>query len=290
MNSERRVQLQNGIYTLTELNELVEVGRETLEERLLRRATEAVGPVKDAGCFGQKIEQVDVLDKGYVRYIDHMGSDLNVVNAARASYAKESLEFNDKDERLLNFLVRENHTAPFRHAILSLEVYAPLFVARQWWKHIIGGTQDEFLAPAWPGLDPFLAWNESSRRYVTETPEFYMARWRGKPDNNKQGSTDFLDNMEYFDHLLESHYEAGLELYNEAMAAGIAPEQARLFLGANGLYVRWRWTSSLQGVQHFIRLRDEEHAQWEIVQFAKGVRQIAAERFPVSIGALPDGA
>lgn len=229
---------------------------------------------------------VDVLDKGYVRYVDHMGTDLNVVNAARASYAKESLEFDGKDEKLLNFLVRENHTAPFRHAILSLEIYAPLFVARQWWKHVIGGTQDEFTGLLYPGLDPFLAWNESSRRYVTETPEFYLARWRGKPANNKQGSADFLENMEYFDHLLESHYEAGLALYEEAMAAGIAPEQARLFLGANGLYVRWRWTSSLQGVQHFIRLRDEEHAQWEIQEFARGVKKIAAEHFPVSIGSL----
>ena len=81
--------------------------------------------------------KIDVLDEGYVRYVDHMGSDLSVVNAARVSYAKESAEFSDKDERLINFLVRNKEYSPFRHAALTFEIYAPLFVARQWWKYTV---------------------------------------------------------------------------------------------------------------------------------------------------------
>ncbi len=75
---------------------------------------------------------IEVLDKGYIRLIDHMGSDLTVVNAARVSYAKQSAALTDKDIRLISFLAREGHTSPFRHAMLQLEVYAPLMVARQW--------------------------------------------------------------------------------------------------------------------------------------------------------------
>lgn len=76
--------------------------------------------------------QIDVLDKGYVRYLDHMGSDLEVINDARASYAKQSSEFSNRDDRLLKFLLRENHTAPFRGSVIKFEAYAPLMVARQW--------------------------------------------------------------------------------------------------------------------------------------------------------------
>lgn len=226
---------------------------------------------------------VNVLDKGYVRFVDKMGTDLNVVNAARVSFDKESRDFNDKDERLLAFLVRENHTAPFRHAVLSFEVYAPLFVARQWWKHVVGGEHNE------NNLDPFLAWNESSRRYVTENEEFYIpSEWRGKPENNKQGSLGPVSETigAGFKIALDKHVSDSVELYRRAMVSGIAPEQARLFLPANALYVRWRWTSSLQGVMHFLKLRDDSHAQWEIQQYAKAVKSISKEHFPVSIGSL----
>lgn len=227
--------------------------------------------------------KIEVLDKGYVRLVDSMGSDLSVVNAARVSYDKESKEFNDKDAKLISFLVRENHTAPFRHAIITYEVYAPLFVARQWWKHVIGGQHNEHFS------DPYLAWNESSRRYVTENEEFYIpSEWRGKPANNKQGSEGTVSEEygKYLSSALRGNIERGLYDYREAMDAGVAPEQARLFLPANALYVRWRWTSSLQGVMHFIKLRDDSHAQWEIQQYAAGVKELARLKFPISIGGL----
>ena len=235
------------------------------------------------------MNKIDVLDKGYVRLVDTMGSDLSVVNAARVSYDKESTEFSSNDKGLLKFLIRENHTSPFRHAIMTLEVYAPLFVARQWWKHVIGGQHNE-------GADPFLAWNESSRRYVTENEEFYVPKdhqWRSKPANNKQGSaeplparsegTDFKNGGEWWTKAMKDTAEDGLRLYREAMERGIAPEQARLFLPANSLYVRWRWTSSLAGVMHFIKLRDEAHSQWEIQEYARAVRAVGSQAFPMSL-------
>jgi thymidylate synthase (FAD) len=247
--------------------------------------------------------KIDVLDKGYVRLVDTMGTDLSVVNAARVSYDKESQEFDGKDEKLLNFLVRERHTAPFRHAIISLECYAPLIVKNQWYKHLIGGiysNDSEF-----PGLDPFFAWNESSRRYVTENEEFALPapnEWRSAPANKKQGSGDLLPvgppegvirtmevNFGYGADLtaeLERTYLEGAAKYQQAMAAGVAPEQARLFLPAYGLYVRWRWTTSLQGLMWFLELRDDAHAQHEIREYAKALKQIAAVPFPVSIGSI----
>jgi thymidylate synthase (FAD) len=229
---------------------------------------------------------VNVLDKGYVRLIDSMGTDLSVVNAARASYDKESVEFGERDANLLAFLVRENHTAPFRHGIIQLECYAPLMVKNQWFKHLIGGihhNDQEF-----PGIDPFFGWNESSRRYVTEKEEFYVpSSWRAKPANSKQGSGGAIEDEE-FTEILDTaylrHINEGLRYYRDAMHNGVAPEQARLFLPAYALYVRWRWTTSLQGVMHFINLRDESHAQEEIQEYARAVKKLAATKFPVSIG------
>ena len=125
--------------------------------------------------------KISVLDKGYIRLVDQLGNDTSVVNAARVSYDKESDGFGEKDAKLLQFLIREGHTSPFRHAALTFEVYAPLFVARQWWKYAVSSTH----------IDDQNGWNESSRRYVTEDEEFYIPQaneWRSKPENSKQGS------------------------------------------------------------------------------------------------------
>ena len=103
-------------------------------------------------------------DKGYVRLVDVLGNDLSIVNAARVSYDKESNEFENKDEKLINFLIREGHTSPLRHAALTFEIYAPLMVARQWWKYAVASSQ----------IDDQNGWNESSRRYITEKEEFYI--------------------------------------------------------------------------------------------------------------------
>jgi thymidylate synthase (FAD) len=217
----------------------------------------------------------DVLDEGYVRLVDTLGSDLSIVNAARVSYDKESDEFSERDSRLIEFLVREGHTSPFRHAALTFEIYAPLFVARQWWKYAVSSTH----------VDDQNGWNESSRRYITEDEQFYVPmhdEWRSKPENSKQGSGEPVSEslgMVYTNKLIEL-IAKGTEWYHEAMDDGIAPELARLFLPAYGMYVRWRWTTSLQGVMTFLDQRLEHDAQWEIQEYAKAVNVLATEAFP----------
>jgi thymidylate synthase (FAD) len=220
---------------------------------------------------------IDVLDKGYVRLVDHMGDDLSVVNAARVSYDKESQELTDRDRKLLNFLVTEDHTSPFRHAALTFEVYAPLMVARQWWKHAVASSY----------IDDQNGWNESSRRYVTENEEFYLPtpwEWRSKPENSKQGSGPVLttDEGAYWSSALAAYQQHGERLYAEALRSGVAPEQARLFLPANGMYVRFRWTVSLAAVMHFLQLRYAHDSQWEIQQYAKAVAELVEPLYPES--------
>ena len=134
------------------------------------------------------MEKIDVLNLGYVNLVSTMGNDLEVANAARVSYDKRS-ELNDdsslkkKDEKLIDFLWKEEHTSPFRHCVLSFEIYAPLMVARQHWKYAVASTF----------VDDQNGWNESSRRYITEEPAFYIPTaemWRSAPENSKQGSGD----------------------------------------------------------------------------------------------------
>lgn len=220
---------------------------------------------------------IRVLDKGYVRVADAMGSDLSVVNAARVSYDKESIKIEDRDKKLIKFLIREGHTSPFRHAAITFEVYAPLFIARQWWKHHVASTH----------VDDQNGWNESSRRYITEEAEFYVPdpdQWRSKPDNSKQGSGEPINSKDGAFHtsMLNQTILDGITRYQFAMEDGIAPELARLFLPAYTMYVRWRWTVSLQGVITFLDQRLEHDAQWEIQQYAQAVLDLTKQRFPAT--------
>jgi thymidylate synthase (FAD) len=221
-----------------------------------------------------------VLDKGYIKLVNNMGSDLDVVNSARVSFAKEVTSLGDKDTNLINFLVEHKHDACFRHCAMTFEVYAPLMVARQWYKHAVGSTH----------LDDQLGWNESSRRYVIEQEEFYIPdpnSWRAAPENKKQGSGDSLSlyyGAKYTQHLRRMVAQ-GEELYKEALADGMAPEQARLLLPAYGMYVRWRWTVSLNGVLAFLTLRLDEHAQWEIRQYAEAVQKVVHQYYPITAAA-----
>jgi thymidylate synthase (FAD) len=228
---------------------------------------------------------LEVLDKGYVRLVNHMGSDLAVVNAARVSYAKESNELNEKDIRLIKFLAREGHTSPFRHVILQFEIYAPLMVARQWWKYVIGSAHSEGTG------DSLEAWNESSRRYITEEPTFYIprsAKWRSQPENSKQGSGEVLSNEignKLTSELLQ-YIDLGVQKYEAAINDGVCAEQARLFLPAYGMYVRWYWTASLQSVCHFLNQRLEHDAQKEIQDYAKAILELSKPLYPNSLNEL----
>ena len=221
-----------------------------------------------------------VLDKGYVRLVNSWGTELDIVNSARVSYDKESDSLTDKDVSLINFLVKHKHDSTLRHCGFTFEIYAPLMIARQWYKHTVASTH----------VEDQLGWNESSRRYVTENEEFYVPlpnQWRSAPENSKQGSGDPVDTSigaKYYVGLLHQ-IEQGENLYREALAEGIAPEQARLFLPAYGMYVRWRWTTSLNSVLHFLSLRLGHGAQSEIVEYANAVNNIVLEKFPVTTAA-----
>jgi thymidylate synthase (FAD) len=221
-------------------------------------------------------DRIDFLDKGYVRLVDVMGSDLSVVNAARVSYQKEAEEFTDKDVGLIDYLVRENHTSPLRHAFVTLEVYAPLMVARQWWKYVVGSDHT---------MD---SWNEASRRYVTSEPEFYTVQpngWRSAPADSKQGSGEPIGPRigGVITDMLELHTSHSMQMYEKALAHGVCAEQARLFLPAYGLYVYWRWSTSLQGACHFLAQRLAGDAQHEITQAAQAVSELLRPHFPVTM-------
>lgn len=230
------------------------------------------------------MEKIDVLNLGYVSLISTMGNDLEVANAARVSFDKRS-ELNEdgslkkKDEKLIDFLWKEEHTSPFRHCVLSFEIYAPLMVARQHWKYAVASTF----------VDDQNGWNESSRRYITEEPAFYIPtaeQWRSAPENSKQGSGDPINyglgielTMRLFNLI-----EAAEKDYNHAIEVGVCAEQARLFLPAYGMYVRYRWTTSLHGVMHFLQQRLAHDAQVEIVEYAKAIKQLAENEFPYCLG------
>jgi thymidylate synthase (FAD) len=230
------------------------------------------------------MEKIDVLNLGYVNLVSTMGNDLEVANAARVSYDKRS-ELNDdsslkkKDEKLIDFLWKEEHTSPFRHCVLSFEIYAPLMVARQHWKYAVASTF----------VDDQNGWNESSRRYITEEPAFYIPTaemWRSAPENSKQGSGDPVNyglgielTMRLFNMI-----EAAEKDYTHALEMGVCAEQARLFLPAYGMYVRYRWTTSLHGVMHFTQQRMAHDAQVEITEYARAIATLSEKYFPYCIG------
>jgi len=220
--------------------------------------------------------EIPVLDRGFVQLIDHMGSDLSVVNAARVSFGKRKETFEDGDEKLVRYLASHEHTSPFRHTAITLHVKAPIFVFRQWMKHRIGS---EF--------------NEISGRYV-EFPEdeFYVPQvFRRQAKVNKQGSEGEIDAPDRT-RALETYLAAcrgSVAQYKELIALGVCKEQARCVLPL-GLYSEVYWTVSLQAVAHFIHLRTDSHAQWEIQQYAHAVRRVVEELFPVGLKALLEDA
>ncbi len=216
--------------------------------------------------------EIKVLDRGFVRLIDHMGSDLSVVNAARVSFGKVKTAFEPSDAKLVDYLAEHEHTSPFRHTALTLHVKAPIFVFRQWMKHRIGS---EF--------------NEISGRYV-EFPEdefFVPATFRQQAKVNKQGSEGEIPeaNRASAAEVYLEGCRSAVTHYKELIALGVCREQARCVLPL-ALYSEVYWTVSLQAVAHFIRLRADAHAQWEIQQYAAAVRQVVEPLFPVGLKAL----
>jgi len=218
-------------------------------------------------------ESIPVLDGvGFVQYVSHMGNDLTVVNAARVSFNKESEEFADRDEKLINYLAKHNHWTPFAHPQITLRIKAPISLRTQLFKHKQGFVE-----------------NEVSRRYVSDTPSVYMPRWRGKPTNGaKQGSEDFMPIDDGYN-TANRHYEMcvrdALQTYEELLRLGVAPEQARFVL-PQGAYTEWWWTGSLAAYARVYGLRSDPHAQWEVRQYANAISTLIEPLFPVSWKAL----
>ena len=200
-----------------------------------------------------------------VELVDHMGSDLSVVNAARVSYAKFKDQFEDRDEKLIKFLAEHNHWSPFAHASLQFRISAPVFVARQLVKHQVG-----------------LVWNEVSRRYVSFPAELYEIKdWRGKPENSKQGSAGELKLDPTTLHNLEMFNKQALILYNTLIGKGIAPEQARSVL-PQSMMTEWVWSGTLYAFARVCNLRCAKDTQQETQQVANQIRDICADQFPIS--------
>jgi len=229
-----------------------------------------------------------------VSLVHHVGDDLDVVNAARVSFDKESeWEKNEnsyghlcvKDERLISYLAKHKHHSPFNHSFISFRVKAPIFVARQLVKH------------------KFMPWNEVSRRYVDSEPEFYFpgnGNWRYKADNVKQGSGMggaalfheegqedlFADYDNKYDPDLHAALlaEGALSLYQLMIKGGVCPEQARMVLPQNTM-TEWRWSGSLGAFLDMLVLRLDPHTQAETRVVAEKIAVIVKELFPVSYAA-----
>ncbi len=233
--------------------------------------------------------KIDVLDKGYVRLVDHMGSDQSIINAARVSYDKECVPNEDgtlaeRDERLMAYLVRKNEMSVFRQATVQFEIYMPLMVARQYWKYIVGASH----------IDDGVCMNETSRRYVTEEPTFYipdLTQWREAPINSKQGSGEQVDPRIGFiaTEALENYIQQGIQHYEYWMKMGVCAEQARLFLPAYGMYVRVRTTMSLAALIHLLKERLEHGAQKEFQLYAQALRDLTQPLFPVTFKTIFGG-
>jgi len=208
-----------------------------------------------------------------VSYIDHMGSDLSVVNAARVSFGKKSdwkysaLQEGllEKDAKLISYLANHEHLSPFGHAFASFHVKAPIFVARQLVKH------------------KFLRWNEISRRYVDDEPEFYVPDvWRGRSADKKQGSEGVVDVGDWGD----TNW-ACLIAYNDLLTHGVAPEQARMVLPQSTM-TEWYWSGSLDAFASMCNLRLKEDTQYESRIVAQQISDVMKEMFPVSWASLVD--
>lgn len=225
-----------------------------------------------------------------VTLIDSMGTDALVVNAARVSFSKEAANYTEEQNaKLISYLARHNHWTPFSHPTICIREKVPIFVARQRFKHTVGFT-----------------YNEVSRRYVDDAPEFYTPdTWRGRPVNAKQGSSDevvteimrprfFSDwekgtELKYYPEDIQTAYERVIRVvtntYNDMINAGVAPEQARMVL-PQSMMTEYFCTGSLAAWARAYKLRIDSHSQLEIQNLAKRWDEILRPLYPISWEAL----
>ena len=217
---------------------------------------------------------------GKVDYVSHMGSDLTVVNSARVSFGVEKDELDDKDRKLINYLIKHRHTSTLEHNLLTFRFTVPLYVRSQHHRH-----------RTW-------SYNEISRRYTDVNIQFYEPKaFRTQHKSNRQASNaEELINPKivfYWDEstsgykaseTMREFHQGALELYNSMIEAGVCREQARGVLPQN-LYTEYYGTVNLSNLLKFIDLRTHEGAQWEIQKVAEACLEIATDLFPETVGA-----
>ncbi len=230
--------------------------------------------------------KIDVLDHGSVELLDHMGSDLTTVEAARVSFLKGATDMGERERKLIRYLAEHEHTSPFRHAYLMFRFKAPLFVARQLWKHIVGITPEFDLEDRWTGFEGGYAatgWNEASGRYVELQDEFYIPEaWRAQSTSNKQGSAGTIAKQDAASEVYAEGLRSSYAAYQRLRELGVAKEQARVIL-PQSIYTQWIWTGSLQAFLHVVELRAKPDAQFETQQYGFAVRTIVQAIFPVCL-------
>jgi thymidylate synthase (FAD) len=215
---------------------------------------------------------IHVLDHGFVRLDDAMAGDLSVVNGARVSFARHKAEMDESDEGLIRFLMRDRHGSPFEHNAFRFHVRAPLFVAREWFRHRVG------------------SFNEFSMRYAKASDEFYVPEPEdvrsqvGKPGAYSFETVD-PELAEQTREELRAIYAAAFSTYNDLVERGVARELARLVMPM-GAYTEFYWTVNARSLMNFVSLRAAESAQREIRHYAEAVERFFAEKMPVTHAAF----
>jgi thymidylate synthase (FAD) len=205
-----------------------------------------------------------------VTYEHHGGTDLATVNSARVSFNKRSDELSKKDAKLVSYLSEHKHTSPFNHAYATFRVKAPIFVARQLVKH------------------EYLPWNEVSRRYVDDEPEFYVPDvWRGRSADKKQGSEGIVKLEGVDEQIVDDYTAEALTAYQVLLEAGVCPEQARMVL-PQSMMTEWWWSGTVGAWAKMCNLRCKPDTQLETRIVADKISDKMGELFPVSWSALKD--
>ncbi len=210
------------------------------------------------------LNHVKVLDgQGWVGLIDTMGTESTIVNAARVSFGKIKESMDEKDIALLAYLIKNRHTSPLEHITFTFSIHCPLFIRGQWHRH-----------RTW-------SYNEISRRYTEVDITFYTPQHlRQQADNNRQAS---IENPDFNDKELvkkiSEHNNKSFELYNYLIDNGTCREQARGVLPQNMMVTFWG-TVNLNNLLHFLYIRDDDHAQWEIREYAKAIKKLIAPKIP----------
>ena len=226
------------------------------------------------------IKTFDLYDDGIgkVDYVEHMGSDLTVVNSARVSFGVEKNELDEKDKKLINYLIKHRHTSTLEHNIITFRFVVPLFIRSQHHRH-----------RTW-------SYNEISRRYTDVDIKFYEPKkFRTQHKSNRQASTDetitplvnfgaFPTSDRSAEKIIKAHHKQSLNLYEALMRAGVCREQARGVLPQN-LYTEYYGTTNLNNLMKFISLRSHDGAQWEIQRVAQACLEIAEGLFPITVKA-----